>query len=277
MFEEPLQIRLGAVPFAELQVEEGAPEAFLGIAGIESEKDVDVTDRTLEVFLFDGDGLEVVEHAPDDVPGRGGGEFGGRFPESGGGEKGVGVLQFHGGASLERINDSALIAFLITSHEVPGQAESVQFGSHPASQLHHQQGEGDGNAFPIVDHLVEVAIGPAVVVQAAPVEAVVVEQIGADRPDFPIVGGLLGQGGGNLPRHAFDLLEVGLHVDLGVVQPGEEKGGAEQAVLGAGLQGSRDLPRDRAAMEERGLLLEGGSDGAQFFRLGIQEGAGQFR
>ena len=47
--------------------------------------------------------------------------------------------------------------------------------SNQSGKLHEKKGKGDWNAFPVINYLVEIAIGAVVIVTSAPMKSIILE------------------------------------------------------------------------------------------------------
>ena len=108
--------------------------------------------------------------------------------------------------------------------EVPRQADALHRHAQPAGQLHVQHRQRDGQALAVVDHLGQVAVGAVVVVAAAAVKALLAEQEAIQRRQLLLLRRPGRQAAASPCGHALDLVAVGVHVQLVVVQPGDQQG-----------------------------------------------------
>ena len=189
------------------------------------------------------DPLEVGEHADQELALRHGDELP-RGELDGAAERAshqlAAGLTGQDGAAVEGIEQHVLAGDPRARDEVPGQSDTLHLEAEAAPHLDQDQRERDGDAQAAIEHLVEVAVPGIVVLLRVPREALLLEQI-LPQPVEPLERirrpahrrRALGEGG--------EAAEIGVDVEIGVLTPGDDEGGARQIDVGIGRGG---FPRE---------------------------------
>ena len=84
--------------------------------------------------------------------------------------------------TLEHVDQLVLVTHPLGPHQKsPRHTDAHHFHIQPPCHLDVKNGQRDRDAFPIVDHFIQVTVGPVVKIGAAPVKAEPLEQIFVER------------------------------------------------------------------------------------------------
>ena len=107
--------------------------------------------------------------------------------------------------------------------EMARQPQPYDVDSDVPGQLHVQQRQRDRQSFAVVDHFVQVTVRAVVIVAAAAVKAVFLEQILAKRCQLHLRRGVRGQLIGDFAGHVTQFVHVGVDVEFLVVESGDQQ------------------------------------------------------
>ena len=145
-----------------------------------------------------------------------------------------------------------------------GQGEALQRDVEAIGDFHIQHGERDGNAFPVVNHFIQVTVGPVVIIAAAAVESTLFKHIPAYSFELLLFRGLGLEVALNGFGHAVHCFQVMFNFDFPIVEACNKQGGAEEVDLRFVLI---------EFLEEgilRGAFMDGGGQPAQLASLNFE-------
>ena len=114
---------------------------------------------------------------------------------------------------------------------MPGQSEPDDIEPKPPAKLHEKDRQRDGNAFPVVENLVDIAVRAVVVLGVVAVEAKLPKKMGAQGRKFLLVrwvGCLVTKLFADIAGNGIDELEVRLHLEIGIVDLRKEEGAFDE-------------------------------------------------
>lgn len=137
--------------------------------------------------------------------------------------------------------------------------ETHAFDPHAkfAGQFDVDNRKRDRDPFPVVEHLVDIAVRTIVEVAAAAVETEFGKENGLEHPEFGFVVGVVGKPRGNARRESLQVGTRRLDIHLRIVEPGDQQRSPKQIDFGIGnrdhfRQGSERL----LFMHSRGHCLQ---------------------
>ena len=117
--------------------------------------------------------------------------------------------------ALEDVDDLRVaLRWLEANHEMTGQCEPDNFQPDLAGELHVDHRQRDRQSLAVIDHAAQVAVGPVIVVGAAAVKAVVLEQMVVERRELLRLRRIALELAFNLLRHSLDVPNVGFDVEV---------------------------------------------------------------
>src|SRR5262245_8339296 len=141
------------------------------------------------------------------------------------------------GAAVEGIEQHLLPRHASARDEMAGEPDAFHLETEPPTHVDEDEGQGDGNAEPPIQHLVEVAVPRIAVLLGVPREALLLEEALAE----PVK---LAEGIGGALRRARPALEslepvqIRTHVEIGILAPRDDERRPGERDLGIG---HRDL------------------------------------
>ena len=107
-------------------------------------------------------------------------------------------------------------------HEMPWQTDAFDVQTQLATKFHVQNRQCDGQPFAIVDHAMQVAVGGVIVLGAAAMKALLLVKVSIEGNQLFGFGRVILERLAKVICHALDDRFISRHVDIFIVQTGQE-------------------------------------------------------
>lgn len=256
---QPVDIDEGTLIVPQLKANESPLDVVVGGIGIEDEEGFGISPHALKIFVALSESEQVPGHAFEDADSRSGGGLVGCGRGTGQCED----LQFHFGfgeffSLLEDIDvDRGQVGNGVGDDKMSGERDAVGCHADATGEVEIDDGEGDGDAFAIVDDPIEVAVFADVVFMSAAVVAPFLEEEFVKGFSALCLRRFGGECVADFLGHAFEAAERGFDIGFLIVELRDEKrASGEGKIVGGRFQEIAEGGADAFFAELIGDFLE---------------------